>query len=74
MGKIMAVSLADKAEEYVGFAQRCLKIARSLPNRDDRVAHREMAAEWIKLAQMMTDKAAHDAREQVGQTGIRAVS
>lgn len=70
----MVVSLADKAEEYVGFAQRCLKIARSLPNREDRIAHREMAAEWIRLAQMMTDQAAHEAGEQVNPTRIKAVS
>jgi hypothetical protein len=43
-------SQADKAMEYADFARHCLKIAGSLFRREDRITHREMAAEWIKLA------------------------
>ena len=70
----MGISPADKAMEYVNFAEHCLKIARALPDREDRVVHREMAAEWTKLAQTMAEDAAHSAREQAGKTRIKAVS
>lgn len=60
-GKIVAISPADKANEYIGYMEHCLTIARSLPDRKDRIVHREMAAEWVRLAQMMTEDAAHGA-------------
>ena len=46
----MAVSQADKAMEYANYARHCLEIARQIPGRESRVIHREMAAEWFKLA------------------------
>jgi hypothetical protein len=48
--------------EYADFAKHCLKVARSLRDREDRIAHREMAAEWIRLAEMMTEDATHSAQ------------
>jgi hypothetical protein len=52
----MGKSQADKAMEYADFARHCLKIAPSLSDREDRVTHREMAAEWIKLAGDVADQ------------------
>jgi len=46
----VAKSQADKAAEYVNYAEHCLKIAGRLPDQKSRIVHREMAAEWIKLA------------------------
>jgi hypothetical protein len=37
-------------DDYVGYAERCLSIARTQSDRNIRVALREMAAEWTKLA------------------------
>jgi hypothetical protein len=46
----VAISQADKAMEYKRYAEHCLKIAGTLSNQDDRMIHREMSAEWFKLA------------------------
>jgi hypothetical protein len=46
----MTISQADKAVEYIRNAERCLKIARKLPDRESRSAEREKAAEWLMLA------------------------
>jgi hypothetical protein len=54
----MAKSQADKAAEYVSYAQHCLKIAQILPDHESRIVHREMVAEWIKLAGDAADNAA----------------
>jgi hypothetical protein len=51
-------SQADKAAEYVNYARHCLKTAETLPDRESRILHREMAAEWLRLA---GDSARHDA-------------
>jgi hypothetical protein len=69
----VAISLADTAMEYVDFARHCLRIARSLPERKDRIAQREMAAEWISLAQMLTEDA-HSTTRRAGKKRIKAVS
>ena len=47
----MGVSQADKAMEYQRYAEHCLKIVQTLPNQEDRIIHREMVAEWFKLAE-----------------------
>jgi hypothetical protein len=54
----VAKSQADKAAEYVSYAEHCLKIAERLSDHKSRIVQREMAAEWIKLA---GDAADHDA-------------
>jgi hypothetical protein len=43
-------SQADKAIEYAGYAKHCLKIVDKIPDQASRMIHREMAAEWFKLA------------------------
>ena len=57
-GDMVAISKADKADEYVRYADHCTKTARIIPERESRILHREMAAEWIKLAQGMVKHAA----------------
>jgi hypothetical protein len=46
----VAISQADKAMEYADYAKHCLEVAGKIPDRKSRVIHREMAAEWFKLA------------------------
>jgi hypothetical protein len=36
--------------EYSDYARHCLKIVMKIPDQASRVIHREMAAEWFKLA------------------------
>ena len=56
-GGIVTISKSDKAMEYSDYARHCLKIVMKIPDQASRVIHREMAAEWFKLA----DQAAADA-------------
>jgi hypothetical protein len=46
----VALSKADKAIEYVNYAKHCVKVARIMADRESRMAMREMAGEWMKLA------------------------
>ena len=48
---------ADKAMLYASYAETCLKAVAVLPDREARVVHREMAAEWIMLAGQAADMA-----------------
>jgi hypothetical protein len=41
----------DKSEEYERYAPYCLKAASGLPDQESRRIHREMAAEWLRLAE-----------------------
>jgi hypothetical protein len=40
----------DKHKEYVNYAEHCLQMVPAAPSREYRAVQREMAAEWIKLA------------------------
>ena len=53
---------ADKAAEYMRYAERCVETAKTLLDREDRRLHREMAAEWLRLAQLIAEDAADSAR------------
>jgi hypothetical protein len=46
----MAISQAAKAMEYMGYARHCLNTMMKIPDQESRIVHREMAAEWFKLA------------------------
>ncbi|MFZ0424717.1 MAG: hypothetical protein WAL80_17715 [Xanthobacteraceae bacterium] len=46
----MAIPNNNKHKEYTRYAAHCLALVTSVKNRDDRAINREMAAEWIKLA------------------------
>jgi hypothetical protein len=52
---------ADKAAEYVRYAECCVETAKTLPDREGRSLHREMAAEWLKLAHLIAEDAAYSA-------------
>ncbi len=40
-----------KRDEYVRYAEHCLRITATIPDRDWRMLQREMAAEWLRLAE-----------------------
>ncbi|MGA2895816.1 MAG: hypothetical protein ABSE22_23385 [Xanthobacteraceae bacterium] len=46
----MAVAKNEKHREYVRYAQHCLAIVPEAKDQDSRAINREMAAEWLKLA------------------------
>jgi hypothetical protein len=39
-----------KHEEYASYAEHCLAMAKIAPEHDSRFVLREMAAEWLRLA------------------------
>jgi hypothetical protein len=41
----------DKREQYVSFATHCLQLAKVTADHQSRAILREMAAEWLKLAE-----------------------
>ena len=60
----MGISRADKADEYMHHAEHCMKTARTISDREPRILHRQMAAEWIKLAQAMAEDGSLDASDR----------
>jgi hypothetical protein len=46
----MAIPKNDKRKEYARYAAHCLSMVTVSADQDSRVLHREMAAEWLKLA------------------------
>jgi hypothetical protein len=65
----VAKSKSDKAIEYANYAKHCLQVVEALPDQDSRVIHREMAAEWLKLA----DQAAHEDMAPSSQASLQAI-
>jgi hypothetical protein len=53
-GGKMAVREHGKYEEYLHYAEHCLKLVRIATSRKTRTLQREMAAEWFKLADMFS--------------------
>jgi hypothetical protein len=47
---IRAMPKNDNHKEYALYAEHCLKIARIASDHKSRIIQREMAAEWLKLA------------------------
>jgi len=47
----MAIPKYDKHKDYVRYATHCLNLAPSIKDQDNRVINREMAAEWLNLAE-----------------------
>ena len=45
----MAIPTIEKREEYVGYAEHCVKLARQTNDLESRGILREMAAEWLRL-------------------------
>jgi hypothetical protein len=50
----MAVRKSSKYEEYQLYAEHCLRLVRIAASREVRVIQREMAGEWLKLADMFS--------------------
>jgi hypothetical protein len=46
----MSVTKIDKHKDYVRYATHCLETAPLRGEEDDRAINREMAVEWLKLA------------------------
>lgn len=46
----MAISKGEKHKEYAGYATHCLNMVTITKDRDLRTIQREMAAEWLRLA------------------------
>jgi hypothetical protein len=46
----MAIPKNDKREEYAHYAAHCLYLQTAASDADSRDIQREMAAEWLKLA------------------------
>ena len=46
----MATSRSDKHKEYARYAAHCLSMVTEAKDQNSRAIQREMAAEWIKLA------------------------
>jgi hypothetical protein len=47
----MAEELIDKRERYVGYATKCLQLAKVIFDNESRLLLKEMASEWLKLAE-----------------------
>jgi hypothetical protein len=58
----LGIANADKAAEYTRYAEQCVETARILRHHEARTFHREMVAEWIRLAQLTAEEAALSAR------------
>jgi hypothetical protein len=46
----MAILTIEKREEYVGYAEYCVKLTKQTRDWETRLILREMAAEWLRLA------------------------
>jgi hypothetical protein len=47
----MAAGTSDKHDEYMRYAEHCLAMVKVAPEHESRVILREMAAEWLRLAE-----------------------
>jgi hypothetical protein len=50
----MAIPTIEKREEYIGYAELCVKLARQTNDQESRRILREMAAEWLRAPRTMT--------------------
>jgi hypothetical protein len=51
----MAERSIDDRERYVGYATHCLQLAKVATDQESRAVLKEMAAEWLKLAEAPVD-------------------
>jgi hypothetical protein len=49
-GEIMTIPKNDKHKDYVRYATHCLEMVPPAAGQEYRAVQREMAAEWLKLA------------------------
>jgi len=50
MESIVPVPESDKHKDYVRYAEHCLNIVTATRDQESRSVQREMAAEWLRLA------------------------
>jgi hypothetical protein len=53
VGVIMAIPKNAKRQEYMRYATHCLDMVPITTDQDTRAINREMAAEWLKLADVV---------------------
>jgi hypothetical protein len=46
----MTVPKNDKFKDYAGYAEQCLNVVAATRDQESRSIQREMAAEWLRLA------------------------
>jgi hypothetical protein len=46
----VTIPKSDKHKDYTRYAEHCLKMVTLVKDRNSRAIQREMAAEWLKLA------------------------
>jgi hypothetical protein len=51
----MAERSIEDRERYVGYATHCLQLAKLATDQESRTILKEMAAEWLKLAEKPVD-------------------
>ncbi len=56
----MAILKNDKHKDYSRYAEHCLTTVTTTKDQDARAINREMAAEWLKLADACTASAKTD--------------
>ena len=49
-GMTMAIPKNDKHKEYARYAAHCLNMVTAVKDQESRAVQREMAAEWLRLA------------------------
>jgi hypothetical protein len=49
-GEMVTTPKSDKHKEYVRYAAHCLEIVPAATDQESHAVQREMAAEWLKLA------------------------
>ena len=52
----MAIPNNDKSKEYARYALYCLNMVAAVADQESRGIQREMAAEWLKLAENVRDR------------------
>ena len=56
----MAIPKNDKHREYTRYAEHCLKMVAAAPDQEYRTIQREMATEWLKLADAALHPRTHE--------------
>jgi hypothetical protein len=51
----MAERSIEDRERYVGYANHCLQLAKAASDQESRAILKEMAAEWLQLAEKPAD-------------------
>jgi hypothetical protein len=70
----MAIARNDKHEEYIQYAEHCVKMAMVAPDQKSRIVQREMAAEWLKLADSVPSNSRSGLSNGKSEHGLEASS